>query len=621
MPARSRTVRPCHVCNRQFFKKEHLTRHMRTHTKEKPFMCPACGKAFVRRDTLTRHVKSRHSEQRKGSIISTSSVSSVTSIVLSDSSSPDYVSGIKIEDPNDWPFVENEKFNLPFVPVKMGVELAQFQCKPNNSMLEHLPSIDERQLYRSLATFSIAIQGDPLPCPSFLKTCLELFFTNFNKNFPLFHIQTLKEMDNLSDPLLHLSMCTIGSLFLDSRDAQVQGRQLFNRVHSCLLSKWGQVFVNQSDLSTGQAAVLLQTYALLSEDSCYLRLAESFHGSVIAWARHEGIVDGPAYRDSGSDDWLQWVRQEEVNRLVSLLYLHDAELAQLFHHEPVLRHDTRRCPRTAINSLFTAPIAEEWSQHALELKSANQNHEMHSESSRFPSFTINGCSEMAAYTIIEGIGASVCEYIVMDGLDDASIADFTNDLINWYKIYSSNRDRMQTDSLYLMALWHNIFINMYANVKLLEAATGKHGPNAVKESHTKLAEWANSDFALRSAIHCLLMLKTLEMAFDRVESAFHLSRCLFQAAICWYCFQQGGETANLPEVQLEEISCVDAYDNNVMLDIYADALDAVGVFSSFVRVIKRTQPWGAQHRLSNVLTKLVDEETLLFNVIDQWPEN
>lgn len=621
MPARSRTVRPCHVCNREFFKKEHLTRHMRTHTKEKPFMCPACKKAFVRRDTLSRHVKSCHSDERKDSIISTSSVSSVGSICLSDSSSPDYVGSIKVEDPNDWSFIENEKFDLPFAPVKMGIELTQFQSKPNTSILEQLPIIDERQLYRSLADLSINIQGDPLPCPSFLKTCLDLFFTHFNRNFPLVHIQTKKEMENLSDPLLHLSMCTIGSLFLENRDGHAQGRQLFNRVHGCLLNKWGQVFANRGNLSTGQAAVLLQTYALLSEDSCYLRLAESFHGSVIAWARHEGIVDGQIHRERINDDWLQWARQEEVNRLVSLLYLHDAELAQLFHHEPVLRHDTRRCPETAINSLFTAHTAEEWSQHALELKSMSQSNEIHSLSSRFPSFTINGWSEMAAYTIIEGIGASVSEYSIIDGLDDASIADFTNDLITWYKIYSSNRDQTKTDGVYLMALWHNIFISMYANVELLETATGKHGPKAMTESHSKLAEWANSGFALRSAFHCLLMLKTLEKAFDPVESAFHLSRCLFQAAICWYCFQQGGETVNLPEVQLEEISCVDAYDNSVMLDIYTDALDAVGVFSTFVRVMKRTQPRGAQRRLSNILTKLFDEETLLFNVIDQWPES
>ncbi|KAH6691087.1 hypothetical protein BKA61DRAFT_285143 [Leptodontidium sp. MPI-SDFR-AT-0119] len=52
-------VAPCQFCNMQFKRVEHLRRHERTHTKEKPFAC-GCGEKFSRQDLLARHVKLSH---------------------------------------------------------------------------------------------------------------------------------------------------------------------------------------------------------------------------------------------------------------------------------------------------------------------------------------------------------------------------------------------------------------------------------------------------------------------------------------------------------------------------------------------------------------------------------
>lgn len=50
----------CKTCRRIFHKRYQMTRHVRTHTGEKPFICFICRLSFSRRDILLRHCMNVH---------------------------------------------------------------------------------------------------------------------------------------------------------------------------------------------------------------------------------------------------------------------------------------------------------------------------------------------------------------------------------------------------------------------------------------------------------------------------------------------------------------------------------------------------------------------------------
>ncbi|KAM0723782.1 hypothetical protein Q7P37_000772 [Cladosporium fusiforme] len=76
-PTAAARLYTCGKCSKSYARLDHLSRHVRMHTQEKPYQCQVCSKAFARADLLKRHTLGHNKDdpQSKPAIIQHSRVS------------------------------------------------------------------------------------------------------------------------------------------------------------------------------------------------------------------------------------------------------------------------------------------------------------------------------------------------------------------------------------------------------------------------------------------------------------------------------------------------------------------------------------------------------------------
>ncbi|CEO59752.1 hypothetical protein PMG11_04416 [Penicillium brasilianum] len=454
---------------------------------------------------------------------------------------------------------------------------------PSGQMTPDVPReaslIDESYRKRLAERLQQRVQHGILPSTPFLDLCIQAYFSKFHPLFPIVHMPTFRP--GTQNSVLLLSVCSAGSLFVGSPRAISHGISMFERLNKATLSSW-DTYVSKSkgsSLVALQASMIGQNFGLMMGRPKDLVGIEMWHGSIVAWARRARIFDlrHPPYNlaeldgEALNDAWMGWIQIEVNKRIVLGLYIHDAELARLHHHEPLLRHSLERLPQISSNDLFAASSAEHWKTLMLDERARTfaNNPPPHNTPppSNHPPQVLPG--DFALCGMLESISAMAYEihdehslHAPWESTSPSTLHPFAISaptspsippshqptkyhilLTNWYTAYHAPLQNKATWPC-LMMLWHSTHITLHADINALECAAGREGYDGVQKYTPYARSWVRSADAKRCLLHALLIQKNFESLSAGAEPAIYVPMCLYYCGLVWTCFMCFGDAAN-----------------------------------------------------------------------------
>ncbi|KAK6826916.1 hypothetical protein RU639_004424 [Aspergillus parasiticus] len=396
----------CNVCGKRYTKREHLQRHERIHSGDKPFTCSVCGRCFARQDVLNRHARVHQGDSHPG-IGTGDTPEDVAISPLSLQQQPreaSYVNQsqdtLSLEDCSSLLWPDSEGLLQNILAIEPGIWNQPAALMPQTLSIPPTPlptTSDGRGISPSNRS-SIAEDGERaiqslsglinetfsnVTAPSalagltsrFLDSSLHMFFRFIVPMFPVIHQPTFVFQD--CPPPLLLNAIALGALFLGTPDANSKADALWQLAHTAVATSWHTMIQQKRPYDSCNGVCLVQTmllsqiYAALSRSRTLRTTSQVFHGLALFWASHCGMYEGPEPPPLPSPDahpgiileaWHRWIAQETRLRTLLGLYIVDGVVSQFSGNPTFARHMANPLTLPSDESIFNAATAEDWIQ-------------------------------------------------------------------------------------------------------------------------------------------------------------------------------------------------------------------------------------------------------------------
>ncbi|KAJ5681970.1 uncharacterized protein N7477_001910 [Penicillium maclennaniae] len=292
------------------------------------------------------------------------------------------------------------------------------------------------------------------------------------------------------------------------------------------------------------------------------------------------------------------------------IFILDAELAKIHHHEPCLRPATHRLPVISSDELFAACNAHAWRELALQQTQSSASRSMRDRN-------LGRTSDFQLYATLDSISAMACECQDHFSTTLHEAQKCQDMLLSWYKTHLSSAGPSDIWAYPLKILWHSTFILLYSDLDALERACGRDGPEVAQEAVGYARKWANSQDATRALVHAACIRKHFESMSIGSECPLQIPTCLYHCGIIWFCFghfednSHGGLVEhNFPELDLAgvnvgEINAAELRNSQIERKAANQVFGIVGLLQSI-------RHWKLALSLASTLLALIEGQENVF---------
>ncbi|OQV07599.1 Fungal Zn2-Cys6 binuclear cluster domain-containing protein [Cladophialophora immunda] len=251
-----------------------------------------------------------------------------------------------------------------------------------NSTTEYCPGATYELIssrFRNLCvetTSPTPFRGFDFPPFEVVNTCIDLYFENFHKNFPLLHQASFGPQ---SDWIVVLAVATIGSSFAKSSYGP-EVREAFQEFLRRAVDSYADGEPDAGlDLPLAQARILNLVGLVQSEREQLRALSHRYHADLSRWCLESGVLQlstkGDLLGGEGNGDgvedllqfWPKWIRIESLRRVGYMAWLLDCCLGYMANARPLCNMDDARTPLPCSESAWNASSPEVWADRIQEL--------------------------------------------------------------------------------------------------------------------------------------------------------------------------------------------------------------------------------------------------------------